>query len=109
MTLREHLTEAARYSADSLRDLVGPPLPPLAAAAWQVFLDLHAARPVGMQGVSPIVYTEMEAYQRLTHTRLTPWEVRLVRAIDETYLADVLSRVTTDDAPASPSTADPAS
>lgn len=88
--------------------MVGPPLPKLAAAAWQVFLDLHTARPVGMHGISPIGYVELDAYQRVTHTRLTPWEVRLVRAIDETYLADALSRLTPDDDTPPPPPADPA-
>lgn len=62
-----------------------------------MFLDLHAARPVGMQGISPITYSEVDAYLRTTHTALTPWEVRLVRAIDEAYMADALARLKTDD------------
>lgn len=80
-------------------DLVGPTLPPLAAYAWDVFCELHSARPVGMGGVSPITYSEVDAYCRLTGAQLSPLDVYLVRTIDEVFLTDIHRTSDAENAP----------
>lgn len=32
--------------------------------------------------VGPITYSEIEAYDRLTHAQLTAWQVQLIRRLD---------------------------
>lgn len=68
-------------------ELVGPPMPPLAERAWQVFHDLSATRASGMGGVGAITYAETDAYCRLTDTALTPLDVALVREADAAFLS----------------------
>lgn len=86
LTVREHLERAAAVDPAAARELIGPPVPPVALSAWQAFDDLHAARPMSAQGVTPISYTELDAYVRLTGAPLTPLDVQLVRVIDDAYL-----------------------
>jgi hypothetical protein len=68
-------------------ELVGPPMPPLAERAWDVFGQLSGTRASGMGGVGAITYTEMDAYQRLTGTTLTALDVALVREADAAFLS----------------------
>ena len=76
-----------------LDDIVGPPLPPLAARAWDVFRALSDTRMVGMGGVGPITYTEMAAFEQLTDTPLTPLDVALVREADAVFLTYAMSKL----------------
>lgn len=76
-----------------LDDLVGPPMPPVAVRAWQVFADLSGTRSGGMGGIAAISYTEMVAYQTMTGTRLTPLDVALVREADGAFLAIAMRRM----------------
>lgn len=75
-----------------LDEIVGPPLPPLAARAWDVFRALSETRTVGLQGVGPITYTEMAAFEQMTDTALTPLDVALVREADAVFLTYAMSR-----------------
>ncbi|MBY0490628.1 MAG: hypothetical protein K2R93_12370 [Gemmatimonadaceae bacterium] len=86
LTVREHLERAAAVDPAAARELVGPPMPPVGLTAWHTFDALHRARPMSAQGVTPISYTELDAFRRLTGTPLTPLDVQLVRIIDEVYL-----------------------
>lgn len=97
--MREHLTRAQQFDASAARELRGPLLPPLAARAWSVFGDLHATRSMGMSGVGPIAYSELDAYCRVTATRLTPCDVQLVRVADDAFLAEMAERLAPDTTP----------
>lgn len=97
--MREHLTEALKTNPAVLADLVGPPLPLEADAAWQAFADLSGTRAVGMHGASRLSYTEIEAYNRLTDAGLTPFDLALLRVADDAFLEDIADR--------SPSTSSP--
>jgi hypothetical protein len=76
-----------------LDDLVGPPLPPVAARAWEVFSHVSGTRSSGMGGIGAITYTELLAYQTLTGTTLTPLDVALVREADQAFLSFALTRM----------------
>lgn len=86
------LAEPAMMDA-VLNDLVGPPLPPVAERAWQVFGELSGTRASGMGGIGAITYAELLAYQTLTATRLTPLDVALVREADAVFLQFALRRI----------------
>lgn len=53
---------------------------------WQAFLDLMGTRQIGM-AVGPITYAEIAAYDALTLAGLGPWEVKLIRRLDQTLTA----------------------
>ncbi len=75
-----------------LDDLTGPPLPPLAERAWDVFGRLSATRQSGMHGVGPITYGEMAAFQDLSGVLLSPLDVELIREADSAFLAFAMER-----------------
>ena len=76
-----------------MEDLVGPPLPPVAVRAWEVFSQVSGTRSSGMGGIGAITYTELLAYQTLTGTTLTPLDVALVREADQAFLSFALARM----------------
>lgn len=68
-------------------ELVTPPAPAGAAHLLAWFADLAAGRGVGYMAPLPLSYSEMEAWARLTGRTLTPWEVLVLRRLDNAYLA----------------------
>lgn len=82
-----------------LDDLVGPPLPPAAERAWQIFAELNGTRSSGLHGIGAITYTELHAYQLVTHTRLTPLDVALIREADGAFLHHAAQRMKSAEAP----------
>jgi hypothetical protein len=81
---------------------VTPPLPPNPMphlTGWLMQLGIVEA--AGM-GAAPVSWTEIEAWQRLTGIRLTPWEASLMRSLSACFLAQKpKSELTTDPAPCS--------
>lgn len=51
--------------------------------------ELSAARAPGMAGPAPIGYGEIESWSRLTGRRLRPWEVDVLRRVDDAFLRSV--------------------
>lgn len=94
--MRDHLERAAATDPSAARELIGPPLPPVAAIAWRTFDALHRARPVSANGIVPISYTELSAFVQLTDSHLTPLDIALVRVIDEVYVEETAAAMTSD-------------
>lgn len=63
-----------------------PELPRHFAHVWNVFIELHAARGSSGFGPSPISFTEIAAYRSVTGIDLSPWEVKVIRALDNLYI-----------------------
>lgn len=53
---------------------------------WSFFLELHSARTAGFSGPNPITFSEMEAWSKLTHQPINPFDVAVIKQIDNTYL-----------------------
>lgn len=62
-----------------------PVFPLICVSIVRIFFELHAARPSGF-GMSPITYHDIDAYARLMHVKLSPWDVRMLRRMDEVML-----------------------
>jgi len=62
-------------------------LPSEVAHIWEWFCELAAARTSGGMALNPITYPDIEAWARLTDSRPTPWEVSLLRRIDNSVIA----------------------
>jgi len=62
----------------------GPKLRPELRYLWAIYCELDATRAVGMS-LGPLTYTEIDAFSRLTATRLTPFEIGVLRAVDRAY------------------------
>ena len=87
-TLRTHLQRAYQNTgrADPLLDAEGVPteMRPL----WEAYLTLSATRRTGM-GLSPLALVDIEAWQRMTGIRFTPWELETLIQLDAACLAVV--------------------
>jgi hypothetical protein len=53
---------------------------------FSIFFDLHSTRPQTGFGMSAITYEAIDTYARLMHIELSPWEVRMIRRMDEVML-----------------------
>lgn len=58
---------------------------------WWAFADLSRARSWHRFGPNPISFTEIEAWARLTRTPLEPHHVKVIQAMDWTFLEDFSS------------------
>ena len=86
-TLRDHLLSVQRQTGFRPEQLNQPDFPETLRLPWRYFrYELIGARSSGM-GITPISYTEIEAWNRLTGAEITPVEVRIVKALDNKYLA----------------------
>lgn len=84
-TLADHLAVVARMTGRSLNDNL-PKLPREMRYLWRAFTSLHRARGSNGWGPSPIAWSEIESFCRLTGVALDPWEVEAIRALDEAFL-----------------------
>jgi len=64
-------------------------LPDCAAYLWLWFLELHRARTGNGFGPNPIGYVEIDAWQRVTGRKLSPWEVDMMFALDGAFMASI--------------------
>lgn len=62
------------------------------AYVWSAFISLHSARGQGFSGPLPISYTEIAAWQQLTESQLSAWEVGVIKKLDSIYVRVVNGR-----------------
>ena len=63
-----------------------PALPLDFAHVWNAFIELHQCRGSGGFGPNPISFTEIASYRHVTGIDLSPWEVKVIRALDTVYI-----------------------
>jgi hypothetical protein len=73
---RGQATEAQR------RLLEGPPFPDSLDYLWEWFCELARTRTVGMAGVDPLTYPDVDAWARLTDRQPAPEEVEALLDLD---------------------------
>lgn len=64
-----------------------PRVPEGAWPIWSAFGELSAARSWGPHAPNPLAFSEIEAWARLTRWPLEPHHVRLLSALDRTWMA----------------------
>lgn len=84
-TVADHLAVVAKVRGRKLDDNA-PKLPPEMRYLWRTFVSLHRARGSNGWGPSPIAWSDIDAFCRLTAMTLDPWEVEAIRALDEAFL-----------------------
>lgn len=78
--------QLARALADHLRAPKQPlELPEAGRLIWSWFNDLSQARSWHSNGPNPIAYVDIDAYARLMAWPLRPYEIGLIRFLDQTY------------------------
>jgi hypothetical protein len=70
------------------RDKIVPAMPPNPAPHLiDRLVEMGLTEAAGM-GVAPLSWLTIEAWQRVTAVRLTPWEARLLRRLSTEYIAE---------------------
>ncbi len=72
--------------------LDAPRCPEGCSELWAIFRELHSCR--GSSGFGPlkITFADLDAYQRVSGTRLAPWELDAIRRADNAFLKDWAER-----------------
>lgn len=74
-----HLVSKGRLEPEKLE---GPPFPVGLELLWQWFNELRVTRSVGVGGIEPLTYSEIDAWARLTDRKLRPHEVTALMTLD---------------------------
>lgn len=93
----DHLTDVLRWHLANPGRGVDPDAPevmPAAARVWGMYLALSASRVTGFT-IGAISLADIDAYGRLHRTPVRPFEVDIIRALDQTYLEIVNTRQST--------------
>lgn len=79
---------AARGDKLAQAELDGPALPEALTYLWELYFEIAAARGGNGFGMNPVGWHDLDAWQRVTGTRLTPFERGTLLEIDRLYLVD---------------------
>lgn len=63
---------------------------------WSYFSQLHNARTSNGFGANPISYSEISAWNELTDSGITPFEVKIIKRLDIAYLNHQASKQSKD-------------
>lgn len=63
-----------------------PPFPKAVEYLYAAWGRMRSRKAAGMAGPAPIEWHDLDAFLRLTGTRLAPWEIRIIERLDDTYL-----------------------
>ncbi|WP_457587400.1 phage tail assembly chaperone [Ensifer canadensis] len=77
---------AAAHFAPRRKNDVPPEQPAEAGHIWDWFVELHNGRQSGF-AANPISFSEIVAFCRLTGAVITPWELSVIRRMDQVVLA----------------------
>lgn len=86
-TERDHLIAYQQSTGRALEELQVPAVPAGVGHVWAAFVDLSSARAPGAGGASPIVLSEILAWQKLHGVRLVSWDIDTILAIDRAAMA----------------------
>lgn len=61
------------------------------------FHQLSSRRQPGFSGLSPLTFTDLQAWKQLTNTATTPEEIEAIFAMDSAYLSAVADKRKSED------------
>jgi hypothetical protein len=67
--------------------LACPPLPDALVYLWLVFIRLRRRKGSNGFALSPIEWSDIDAFIRLSSTRLAPWEIAVIEDLDDIFIA----------------------
>jgi hypothetical protein len=96
-TTRDHLEQVEAVSGLRIPEL--HPTPPLSEVAhlWGYFAEVSRRRGNNGFGPNPLQPGIIIDWQKLRGIRLTPWEIDALLAIDDTFMADAMKRLSKDE------------
>ncbi len=96
--MKEHLASYRERNGKDHPMLADAPVFPAGLELlWSQFLDLHVSR--GSTGFGParITFVDIDAWQRVTGSRLEAWEIGAIRKADDAYMRTVSAEKSNDD------------
>lgn len=60
-----------------------PEFPAICQDVWLAFIRLHNSRPQALEGLTPILYSEISAYSQLYKVDFDEWELHLIQRFDK--------------------------
>lgn len=89
LDLRKQLVKFGK-PVDKVDEQLTPPEVALGAEYLiNIFFELSSGRGQTMSGPAALQYSELAAYANLTGEPLEPWEVKLIKVMDNAYLSEV--------------------
>ncbi len=85
--MRQNAEAFERQTGKRPPELDGPDLPPDLEHLWHWFLELHARRTSNGFGSNPLSWTDIFAWMTLTQPGARLEELKLVLALDNTWMA----------------------
>lgn len=87
MTLRDHLEAVERVTGERPPELDGPECPAGGEYLWSWFTQLRNRQNGGLVGPQRVTWQEADAWSRMTRTDVAPWEIEIIFAVDDLYVA----------------------
>lgn len=89
-TLKDHLMQGWRQMGyDPYRKpdpLKVPPLPEFGSFIYDIYLEIAAKRNYGKHGPRALSWVDIEAWCRLSSTKLRKWELDVIAALDASFV-----------------------
>lgn len=87
--LLAHL-QAVQRKTGAVHEMIAkaPPLPEGLESLWRTFLDLHDSRGSTGWGPQRITFADIDCFKRVTGAMLSPWEIEVIRKVDNLWLAE---------------------
>jgi hypothetical protein len=76
----------AQVTGEIPAELILPDFPDELRLVWYKFEELSKGRSYGMEGPSPITYSDMYFWSMLTGWTLAEWEIGLIKKLDFLWL-----------------------
>jgi hypothetical protein len=86
-TLRQHLEVVVKQTGKIPEEYDFPDCPDALMYLWSMFGELCGSRSNTGYGMLPLQFAEIEAWTRLSHCPLLPWELRTIKMLDSALLA----------------------
>ena len=91
--MRAHLELArARGVVAARQALTPPPYPTRYTYLLDWFFELHGRRGSGMNGPASLTWGDFDAWARRTGREPSPWEFRVLGALDDAFFASVAEK-----------------
>jgi len=90
-SLRDTLEKVKLYEGIIHEDLIPIEVHPTVMYLWSYFLQLNNSRQSGMS-VNALSYSEIDAWQRLTNTTISPFELSVIKALDSAFISHINSK-----------------
>lgn len=86
-TKRDHLEQVERQTGKRLEELTPPvEFPILLSHIWFAFCALSDSRPPSFSGISPLPYSEIDSWMRVTENKLLPRDVETLKELDRIFV-----------------------